>query len=572
MSKTTTYSALPLQASAVQASVHPLDRASFLSRWTYWWANPLVDLANERQLNVDDIWLLPDRLQCATISNQFLPAYEAKNKSILRAFLSVFGWKAVVIGVMQFVAMLGSLYGPVVLQQVVSAVETSSVDFYTLLQPIVLLFVVKVAQAVIQTQTTFQNDLLYVNFTSALQDLLFRKALVLDASSRRAKSTGEVSNLFSADMMWILAASYQANQIWIIPLQITALMYMLWQLLGSAMICGLIVMFVTLYINRLVASLLRTNYKVMMDRKDTRMKTVNEVFGAMQIIKLNAWEERYYDKLSHQRDAELQAIWKQSLMGSMTVTINGAGPILLTTVSFAAYVLWLGETLTASKVFTALSLFAMIKAPMMMLPNIIANWMQAYVSYGRYNEFLAMSEKSADLVSDKVSANDVAIEIVDGAFGYDAEKPLFSNVNLVIKRGEFVVIHGSVGEGKSSLCNVLLGELDKYTGSVGVSGRVAYFAQQPWIQNMTIRENILFGHPYDRKKYNAVLEACALTKDLTLFAAGDRTEIGSKGVNVSGGQKARIALARACYSDADIFLLDSPFAFSGSSGTRRSCS
>ncbi|KDO25421.1 hypothetical protein SPRG_09363 [Saprolegnia parasitica CBS 223.65] len=559
MSRTTRYAALPLQTPAAHASMHPLDSVNLVSRWTYWWVNPLVDLANARQLNADDLWLLPDRLGCATISSQFLPAYEAKNKSILRAFVSVFGWKAVLIGLMQFVAMLGSLCGPMVLQQVVSAVESSSVDFYTLLQPIVLLFIVKVAQTVIQTQTTLQNDVLFVNLTSALQDLLFRKSLVLDTNSRRVKSTGEISNLFSADMMWILYASYQVNQIWIIPLQITALMYMLWQLLGSAMLCGLVVMFVTLYINRLVASLLRTNFEVMMDRKDARMKVVNEVFGAMQIIKLNAWEERYFDKITALRNAELKSLWRESLLASMAITINGAGPIFLTTVSFAAYVLWLGEPLTASKVFTALSLFSMIKAPMMTLPNIIANWMQAYVSYGRFKEFLAMPEKNADLVSNKVSGSDVAIEIVNASFGYDADKPpLFSNVNLQVKRGEFVVIHGSVGEGKSSLCNVLLGELDKYAGSVGVSGRVAYFAQQPWIQNMTIRENILFGHPYDRKKYSAVLEACALTKDLTLFAAGDRTEIGSKGVNVSGGQKARIALARACYSDADIFLLDSP--------------
>ncbi|RHY33724.1 hypothetical protein DYB32_001466, partial [Aphanomyces invadans] len=129
---------------------------------------------------------------------------------------------------------------------------------------------------------------------------------------------------------------------------------------------------------------------------------------------------------------------------------------------------------------------------------------------------------------------------------------------LTVQRGEFVVVHGSVGEGKSSLCAALLGEMDKYEGTVFVGGRVAYFSQQAWIQNMTIRENILFGKPYDRVKYANVLEACALTKDLALFAAGDRTEIGQKGVNLSGGQKARISLARACYSDADIFILDSP--------------
>ncbi|CAK4498421.1 unnamed protein product [Aphanomyces euteiches] len=129
---------------------------------------------------------------------------------------------------------------------------------------------------------------------------------------------------------------------------------------------------------------------------------------------------------------------------------------------------------------------------------------------------------------------------------------------MTIKNGEFVVVHGSVGEGKSSLCAALLGEMAKFSGNIFVGGRVAYFSQQSWIQNLTVRENILFGKPYDREKYNRVIEACALVKDLSLFAAGDRTEIGQKGINLSGGQKARVCLARACYSDADIFILDSP--------------
>ncbi|KAH9108313.1 hypothetical protein AeMF1_016510 [Aphanomyces euteiches] len=278
----------------------------------------------------------------------------------------------------------------------------------------------------------------------------------------------------------------------------------------------------------------------------------------MQIIKLNAWEERYYSKLCDLRADELTSFWTQIWIAVGLTAMNNIAPVALTTISFACYVLVLKQPLTAAKVFTALSLFNMVKQPMMRLPQIVAAFMQAAVSYKRFSEFLALEERDPTIVTDNVSANNVALEVVDGSFGWDAEKPFFTNLQFQVKHGEFVVVHGSVGEGKTSLCNVLLGELDKYQGTVGVNGRVAYFAQQPWIQNMTIRENILFGLPYDRVKYNRVIEACALQKDLTLFAAGDRTEIGSKGVNVSGGQKARISLARACYSEADIFILDSP--------------
>ncbi|OQR93036.1 multidrug resistance-associated protein 1 [Achlya hypogyna] len=537
---------------------HPLETVGIFSRLTYAWASGLMALGNERQLEASDIWPLQYASTCQVVAMQFLPKYRA-TKSIIKAWFSVFGCQALLIGFLQFIAMLCTLYGPIVLQQVVSAVESdTAVDYEGLCIAIGSLFLVKVAQATIQTQSDLQNEIMYVRATSALQDVLYKKALALNTKSRKTKSTGEVSNLFTADMWWCLTVSFTANQIWIIPLQIVALLYLLWQVLGYAMLLGIGVMLFTFFLNRVVATKQRDVWETLMEKEDARMKVVNEVFGAMQIIKLNAWEERYQQKILDLRNDEIKSLWHETILAALSSVLNNVAPVLLTTVSFGAYVLWLGETLTAAKVFTALSLFSMIKAPMMRLPNIIANWMQAYVSYGRFCDFLALDEKQPDVVTANVSANDVAVEIIGGSFGYDADKPLFPRVDLTIKRGEFVVVHGAVGEGKSSLCNILLGEMDKYAGSVAVGGRVAYFAQQPWIQNMTIRENILFGHPYDRKKYNAVLEACALTKDLTLFAAGDRTEIGSKGVNVSGGQKARISLARACYSDADIFLLDSP--------------
>ncbi|RHZ29225.1 hypothetical protein DYB37_012590, partial [Aphanomyces astaci] len=516
-----------------------------------------MSLGNQRQLESSDLWPLQQENQCDFVSRQFEPKYHA-TKSIVKASLSVFGLRALFIGFLQLVAMVASLYGPIVLQQVVSSVETTSADFQTLLVPIVMLFVVKVFQAVVKTQSDLQNEIMYVQFTSALQNLLYKKTMVLNAKSRKLKSTGEISNLFTSDMWQVLAVSFTANDIWITPLQVVALLFMLWQVLGWAMVTGIVVIGVAFIVNRFLATASRNTWKELMEKKDIRMKVVNEVFGSMQIIKLNAWEERYYVKIRDFRDDELKSLWTGSCIQAGMIAMNYIAPVALTTVSFASYVLLFKQTLTASKVFTALALFNMIKAPMMRLPQIIATWMQSLVSYKRFTEFLALDERDPTIVSSTVSSNAMAIEVVDGCFGWDADKPFFNHLNVSVKRGELVVLHGSVGEGKSSFCNVLLGELDKYGGSVGVSGRVAFFAQQPWIQNMTIRENILFGLPYDRVKYNSVLEACALAKDLTLFAAGDRTEIGSKGVNVSGGQKARISLARACYSDADIFILDSP--------------
>ncbi|ETV93494.1 hypothetical protein H310_12538 [Aphanomyces invadans] len=557
MSRVTKYQTVKLETTRPKDAKSPLETENFLSRWLYLWADPLMKLGNERQLEASDLWPLPSHSKCEVITESFEPKFN-ESKSIFWASMAVFGTQALVVGVLQFIAMVLSLYGPIVLNKVVSSIEMSSPDFQTLAVPVVTLFAVKIVQAILQTQTDLKNELLFVKVMAVLQNLLYKKALRLNAKSRKAKSTGEVSNLFTSDMWPVVAVSFFINQVWIIPLQVTALMYLLWQQLDWAMFSGIGVMVVAFFLTRWFATMQRTNWRVLMGKKDTRMKTINEVFGSMQIIKLNAWEERYYTKICDLRADELRSLWTQFCIGAGTTAMNNIAPVALTTISFACYVLLLKQTLTASKVFTALSLFNMVKQPMMRLPQIVAAFMQAHVSYKRFSEFLALDERDPTVVTSEVSANSIDIEVVDGSFGWDAEKPFFTNLNLTVKRGEFVVVHGSVGEGKTSLCNVLLGELDKYNGKVGVNGRIAYFAQQPWIQNMTIRENILFGLPYDRVKYNRVLEACALGTDLTLFAAGDRTEIGSKGVNVSGGQKARISLARACYSDADIFILDSP--------------
>ncbi|GMF30484.1 unnamed protein product [Phytophthora lilii] len=191
---------------------------------------------------------------------------------------------------------------------------------------------------------------------------------------------------------------------------------------------------------------------------------------------------------------------------------------------------------------------------------------QCNVALGRISSFLRMSELEVDNVisiddpiAERFIEKGVIVAIEDGEFAWAEDGlSLLRNVKLEVKAGDFLVVQGTVGCGKSSLCAALLGEMEKRKGVVFVGGSVAYCSQQPWIQNMTVRDNILFGHLLERKKYQNILDACALTSDLQSLPAGDLTEIGERGVNLSGGQKARIALARACYSNASVYILDSP--------------
>lgn len=186
----------------------------------------------------------------------------------------------------------------------------------------------------------------------------------------------------------------------------------------------------------------------------------------------------------------------------------------------------------------------------------IANMAQAWVSVKRIDNFLNAEEIDPNNVTKNKSEN--ALSITNGTFTWGGESVTLKNINMNVKRGNLTAIVGSVGCGKTSLVSALLGEMQKLDGEVNVDGRIAYVSQQAWIQNATLQDNITFGRPFNKELYNKVIDACALRADLAMLPGGDQTEIGEKGINLSGGQKQRVSLARAVYSQANIYLFDDP--------------
>ncbi|KAK6195727.1 hypothetical protein SNE40_001092 [Patella caerulea] len=214
----------------------------------------------------------------------------------------------------------------------------------------------------------------------------------------------------------------------------------------------------------------------------------------------------------------------------------------------------------------------------MILPylNILANTMigvmsyciqlssEAYTSIKRLQEFLLLEELDSSSNLEKSGLrpkpNDCTVEIKDISCKWDKESDQLTldNINVNVKAGELLAVIGPVGAGKSSLLMALLGELPLTSGNINVKGKVAYVSQQPWIFSGTLRQNITFGQPYDKSKFNKIVKTAALTRDLEIMPDGENTLIGDRGVSLSGGQRARVSLARALYTDADIYLLDDP--------------
>lgn len=182
--------------------------------------------------------------------------------------------------------------------------------------------------------------------------------------------------------------------------------------------------------------------------------------------------------------------------------------------------------------------------------------MIAYVSIKRLNKFMNSPELDPNNVTRNPS--EYALQIQNGDFTWGGPEKILKNINLSVNKGSLTAVVGPVGSGKSSLISAFLGEMEKIDGSVNIDGSIAYVPQQAWIQNATLQDNILFGKPLNKRLYDKVIQACALTADLAMLPGGDQTEIGEKGINLSGGQKQRISLARAVYSGAEIFIFDDP--------------
>ncbi|RHY34549.1 hypothetical protein DYB32_000855 [Aphanomyces invadans] len=510
----------------------------------------------------DDLWALPPPSSAQQAFAKFDPSFR-QTRSIVTSYLSIFGWRFLFIGVLQVLIVAGTLYGPVVLQLVMELVE-SRFDMHRAILYVGSLFVVKLLQALICTHTTFQSDVIAHRFTSSLQQLVFQKVLVLDAKSRRDKT--DIASLFTSDIMWIVSFSNYTHQVWIIPVQLGLVLYLLYNVLGYAAFVGAGIIVVTLVLNNGLAHAQRGLWRSLMVLKDKRMKVLEAAFSTIvdQKVETVADRQKLLPDIQAHREKELGALWGAFSLSAVVTAILYTAPILVTTASLAFYTLVLHQPITATKVFTSLALFRSLRAPLIGLPQITAHFMQALVALRRLRDFLNLTEKDPNLVLtpnqltavqyEQYATNNVDIAIEDGSFGWDADKPMFRGLNLQVKRAEVVILHGDDKSGKTSLCNVILGELEKYEGSVFVGGRVAYCSEDPWLQRLTIRDNILFGKPYDRARYNLVLEACGLRVLEDGFPFGDRTVV--DGTKLSRADRIRVALARACYSDADIYVLD----------------
>ncbi|KAG0648369.1 ATP-dependent bile acid permease [Hyphodiscus hymeniophilus] len=376
-------------------------------------------------------------------------------------------------------------------------------------------------------------------------------------------NVGTIINLMSVDSFKVSEiTAYLHFLLAAAPTQLIAAVYLLYKILGASSIPGLIVMAVLLPVNILFARGFGKYQKKIMAATDKRIHTTNEVLQNIRIIKFFAWEHRFSNIVNEKRSAELSALRSKYILWAFAVAVWNTVPVLITFFSFLVYTAVEKKPLYPSIAFTAISLFNILRVPLDQLGDMIAHVQESKVSVDRVEEFLneEETEKYEQLRHDNVDENGKKI------IG-------FKNLDIKFEIGKLNIIAGPTGSGKTSLLMALLGEMTLIKGSVylpggysredvrtdpetGLTETVAYCAQQAWLVNANIKENILFAAPFDEKRYKDVIVACALERDLEILDAGDETLVGEKGITLSGGQKQRISLARALYSNSKHVLLD----------------
>ncbi|KAF9027408.1 multidrug resistance-associated ABC transporter [Hymenopellis radicata] len=432
---------------------------------------------------------------------------------------------------------------------------------------------------------------------------------------------GKIVNLMAGDANKISNMVSGAYYIYGAPLEIVIGSVFLYQLLGWSAFTGFLVLLLGWPLNSMLSKRSVRIQKGTMAARDKRMGVLNELIGAVKFIKFFAWEDKWIKKALDARDVEMKWMVKSRINSILFYMLWNSAPVLISIVAFFTYVVQ-GNELTISKAFTAISLFSMIRVPLNIIPMWIIQILQTGVSLKRIEVYLGEEEVTDQVSSLKKDAsapillgpdeeglglrnatlkwneveekkedaghhgksstassastvdthNGSGDETLIGLPGSDVVDHKFElkDITVTFPEGELSVITGPTASGKTALLMAVLGEMTLTSGEIimskdtsridefGNMHAISYAAQSPWLRHQSIKDNILFGYPLDEARYQAVVEACALRPDLRVLEDGDMTEIGAKGVSLSGGQKARVALARAVYARTKYVLLDDP--------------
>ncbi|XP_039444244.1 probable multidrug resistance-associated protein lethal(2)03659 [Culex pipiens pallens] len=596
---------------------NPVTKANGLSRYTFWWLRNLFRTGLKRPIDEADIYETLSAHQSEQLSYQFEDRWKLELKkdrpSFLRVIVAIYGWTILANGFMYTtIDSFSRIVQPLCLGGLVSyfapgQTTISKTEAYYYAGGIVACSFVPVA--------VFHHFILYIfqigmKIRVACCSLLYKKALRITKAAGTDGLTGQVINLMSNDVAKFDTATGFVHDIWKGPIELVVLGWFIYREIGVAGLIGIafLLSFIPLqaWVGKKAASFrLKTA-----TRTDRRVRFMNEIIQGIQVIKMYAWEHSFSRMVDSIRRREVAGIRGTLFIraGLLSFNLVSRLSIFLSLVGYCYF----GNVFTAKKVFIVTSYFNLLYSSMLHFwPLALTSVAEGLISIRRIEEFLLLPERK--LLDPKPTANgnhegESELKLLDGVKmtnGVAArDKPLkmmsavarskrfvnkkgfarrgvfmkngtacwnkeaegehikvtgIRDVTLTVEKSKLCAIVGPVGSGKSTLLQVILGELELDEGRLEISASaVSYAPQEPWLFEGSVKNNIVFVEDFNDKRYKEVVKVCALERDFQLLPLGDETIVGERGISLSGGQRARISLARAIYRKADVYLLDDP--------------
>ncbi|KAJ0181181.1 hypothetical protein K1T71_003266 [Dendrolimus kikuchii] len=601
-------------------------RANFLSKTWFIWMMPTfwrgykrdlydADLTKPKESHLSD--KLGDRLEKKWIEEIALADKQGRKPSLLRAMTKAFWMSYAPSGVMFLIqALLLKPFQPVALSMMLAYWEPGSdMSYEQAIYCASAVILMSLLIAFLNHHGAYSTQQFGMKVRIAACSLIYRKVMRMSSGALAQTTAGQVVNLLSNDVNRFDYAFIYTHFIWLLPLQVIVVCYLIYIKIGYAAIVGVIgIVLQTIpvqsYMSKLAARLrMKTACKT-----DERVRIMDEIISGMQVIKMYAWEKPFEHVVAMARRNEINCITSASYLRGVYLSFMVFTERLTLYITLLSYSLF-GYQVTADIAFPISQMFNMLQLTLAIcLPQCISMSMETITSIRRIQALLLLDEREdlrsvpdvdiAKLVqsvekqkmknlsevdlrpntfkkieeegiynpgfesSEKGLMNqglslpvhpDVGIFIQNVCANWTEDGPVtLRNLNITVPKGKLCAIIGSVGSGKSSVLQLLLNELRSTSGRIYLSGPLSYACQEPWLFVATVRQNILFGLPYNAKKYKEVVRVCALQKDFQQFPHGDQTLVGERGASLSGGQRARINLARAVYRQAEIYLLDDP--------------
>ncbi|XP_049458237.1 ATP-binding cassette sub-family C member 12 isoform X1 [Epinephelus fuscoguttatus] len=569
---------------------HPLDSAGFLSFATFTWMTSTMWAMFRNRLDISSLTLSP--LDVAETSGErLLRLWEEEvvkvgleKASLLRVILRFQRTRLILSTFAGVLAMASMFIGPaVVVYEILKYVEDpeKSTVYYGVGLAFAL-FTSEFSKAFLISLMWALNLRTAVRMKGAYSLVAFQKVISLRVHS--GISMGEMITVLTNDGHRLFEAVLFGSFTLSSPVVFIVCIIYACYILGYTALTGVATYIIFIPIQFFLAKLINMfRWKAILVT-DNRVRTMNEILSSIKLIKMYAWEESFEKTITELRKAEKKELRKVSYIQNANVSISTIIPTIATVLTFILHTL-LGLKLNSSDAFTTIAIFNAMRFCLALLPLSMKALAEAAVSLARLKKILLIQNPDSYLIqkdSDSAivmknatfswtkpdSQPDSAPSSANGVKGHKVEEmsqngetetlPTLRNISFTLPKGKLLGVCGNVGSGKTSLISSILEQMHLLQGSLTADGTFAYVSQQAWIFHGTVQENILMGEPFDQLKYNRVMDVCSLRADLKILPYGDQTEIGERGLNLSGGQKQRISLARAVYSNKDIFLLDDP--------------